>query len=43
METLNIPQAELGEKNIFEEILELIERHRLKLEEYFPLGNFYDV
>ena len=43
METLNIPQAELGEKNIFEEILELLERHRLNVEEDFPLGNFYDV
>jgi hypothetical protein len=43
METLNIPQAELGEKNIFEEIFELLERHRLKLEGNFPLGDFYDV
>jgi hypothetical protein len=43
METLNIPQAELGEKNIFEEIFELLERHRLKLESNFPLGNFYDI
>lgn len=43
MEILNIPQAELGEENIFEEIFELLERHRLKLEHNFPLGNFYDI
>lgn len=43
MDTLYIPQAELGEKNIFEEIFELLERHRLNLEGNFPLGDFYDV
>ena len=43
MDTLYIPQAELGEKNIFEEIFELLERHRLNLEDNFSLGNFYDV
>lgn len=43
MKTINIPQAELGEKNVFEQIFELLERHRLKVEHNFPLGNFYDI
>jgi|GEM_PF-3015369 len=34
---------DLGEKNIFEEISELLERHRLSSEKYFPLGDFYDI
>lgn len=43
MQSIDIPLAELGEKNIFEEVFELLEKHRLNLDDYFPLGNFYDV
>jgi hypothetical protein len=43
MKDYNYERAELGEKNIFEEIFELLERHRLRLENDFPLGDFYDI
>lgn len=34
---------ELSEKNVFEELFELIEKHRLDFSKNFPLDNFYNV
>jgi len=34
---------ELSEKNVFEELFELIEKHRLDYSKNFPLDNFYNV
>ena len=43
MNIQTIPAPELGEKSIFEQLFQLIERHRLDVSIDFPLGDFYDI
>lgn len=43
MENIYLSNTELGEKNVFEEIFSLIEKHRLNYENDFKLDDFYEI